>query len=183
MGGPSDTERFTAFYRDNYPQVVAYVRRRSQLDPETIAADVFAIAWAKRAASVSLGLPWLYRTTRFEIQNQRRAQARAERLPATDRVEPVADDPSRLTDRLWLRSMLEQLSEEDQEVLRLLYWEDLNHGAAALVLSCRPGTVAVRAHRARSRLQKLIDDQADGLDRSSVAHPAHPAPQPGSNYS
>lgn len=159
--GPPGPDEFTNFYRGNYPRVVAYVQRRSRLDAEAVAADVFATAWVKRQAALSLGLPWLYRTAYLEIQNQRRAAATASRSQLVGVRSPSPDHAEEASQHLWMRSLLDKLSHQDQEVLRLLYWEDLDHDSAAIALNCRAGTVAVRAHRARKRLARLINQQSN----------------------
>ncbi len=182
LSATPDPERFTAFYRENYAQVVAYVRRRSQPDPESVAAEVFAVAWKKHHDALSVGLPWLYRTAFLQLQNDRRSAERANQMWPSRGLPPRRDHASDLTNRLWLGSLIEQLSAKDQEVLKLLYWEDLDHNTAALVLGCRPGTVAVRAHRARNRLQHLIDQSSDHQNAPATA-PASREAQPGTSPS
>jgi RNA polymerase sigma-70 factor (ECF subfamily) len=51
-----------------------------------------------------------------------------------------------------LRTALANLAEPDQEVLRLVGWEELTVAEAATVLGCTRTAAAVRLHRARRRL-------------------------------
>jgi RNA polymerase sigma-70 factor, ECF subfamily len=57
------------------------------------------------------------------------------------------------------------LSEADQEVLTVSAWYDLTALQAARVLGCSPGAYAVRLHRARHRLRRLIGDDPAGAAR------------------
>ncbi|MET8305280.1 sigma factor-like helix-turn-helix DNA-binding protein [Micromonospora sp. NPDC005173] len=51
------------------------------------------------------------------------------------------------------------LSDLDQEILRLIGWEELTVSEAAQVLGCARATVAVRLHRARRRLTEAMSEQ------------------------
>ena len=57
---------------------------------------------------------------------------------------------------------LGSLSPADQEILRLVAWEELGNQAIAVVLGITPNAVAIRLHRARARF-------ADALARESTA--------------
>lgn len=175
--GPPDPDEFTNFYRTTYAHVVAYVQRRCQLDAEAIAADVYATAWVKYETSMSLGLPWLYRTAYLEIQNQRRAAATAAKPRPLPAPPASLDHADTAANHLWIRSLLQQLPHRDQELLRLLYWEDLDHEAVAIATRCRVGTVAVPAHRARKRLERLMAQQPSSTTRST-GQPNNSSPPP-----
>jgi RNA polymerase sigma-70 factor (ECF subfamily) len=68
-----------------------------------------------------------------------------------------------------LLEAMERLNAYDREILLLVYWEHLTVKAVAVVLDCRPGTAAVRLHRARRKLRDALSDPP-GPQRS----PAHP---------
>jgi RNA polymerase sigma-70 factor (ECF subfamily) len=53
------------------------------------------------------------------------------------------------------------LSERDREILLLVAWDGLEPARAARALGARPGAFAVRLHRARRRLAKLLADPDD----------------------
>jgi RNA polymerase sigma-70 factor (ECF subfamily) len=60
-----------------------------------------------------------------------------------------------------VRAALVTLPENDQEILRLIGWEELSLGECAAVLGCTRATATVRLHRARQRLNKAMAAQAD----------------------
>jgi RNA polymerase sigma-70 factor (ECF subfamily) len=82
--------------------------------------------------------------------------------PSVELTEAVAldrhDGVVRLVD---VRSALVCLSDDDQEILRLVGWEQLSLGEAALVLGCRPTTAKVRLHRARRRLTAMLRERPE----------------------
>jgi len=60
-----------------------------------------------------------------------------------------------------LHEALRRLRAQDQEVLRLVAWEELTYAEAAAVVGCSPNAFAVRLHRARAALkQELTELQA-----------------------
>jgi len=53
----------------------------------------------------------------------------------------------------------------EREVIALVHWEQLSHDEAARVLGCSSNAVAIRLHRARSRLrQSLAEPDPAELD-------------------
>jgi RNA polymerase sigma-70 factor (ECF subfamily) len=134
--------------------------RRTQTfsDAEDVAAETFTIAWRKIDAIPSdEPLPWLYAVARRVLANHRRGLGRRERLAALLRVEDVAtpiragedhDGPA--------FAALATLSPADQELLRLVAWEELGNQQIAAVLGITPNAVAIRLHRARERFADAL---------------------------
>lgn len=156
---PSPEARFDALYRTHFRAVLSYVRRReTDSDVPDIVSDVFAIAW-KRIESVPDApgdLPWLYGVARRVLSDHRKRRWRRGQLRARIAIEPAVEHEPRdpLHDRLLV--LISRLRPADQEVLRLVLWEELSHEAAAAVLGCSVHTVAVRLHRAKQRIAKKL---------------------------
>ena len=157
---PSPEARFDALYRTHFRAVLSYVRRReAESDVADIVSDVFAIAW-RRMDSVPEApgdLFWLYGVARRVLSEHRKRRWRRGRLSAHIAIESAVEhetisDP--LHDRLLV--LISRLRPADQEVLRLVLWEELSHEAAAAVLGCSVHTVAVRLHRAKQRIAKKL---------------------------
>ena len=154
-------EMFAAYQR----HVLAYAMRRTHVpaDAEDVAAETFVIAWRKfDAVPAAEPLPWLYAVARRVLANYRRGNGRRERLAALLRVEDVVT-PIRAGDDhdgpVFLA--LASLASADQELLRLVAWEELGNQQIAAVLGITPNAVAIRLHRARARF-------ADALARESL---------------
>lgn len=161
---------FTALYSTHYPQVVRYVLRRlADADAAAeLAQEVFVIAWRRRVEVPDRQLPWLYGVTRRLLANHWRAR-QATPVRVDDQQLSIAADEHSATDRLTdIRRALATLSEADQELLRLIGWEELSLAEAAAVLGCSPATAAVRLHRARGRLTRAMDAPTAAVARVPV---------------
>jgi DNA-directed RNA polymerase specialized sigma24 family protein len=65
------------------------------------------------------------------------------------------------------------LPDAEREALMLVAWEDLDVRSAASAMGCSPGTLAVRIHRGRRHMKRILaaDESAGGsrgnaLDRA-----------------
>jgi RNA polymerase sigma-70 factor (ECF subfamily) len=56
---------------------------------------------------------------------------------------------------------MEKLKPADREVLQLVTWDGLSHAEAAEVLGCTSNAVALRLHKARSRLRRILSPPPD----------------------
>ncbi len=156
--------RFDALFTDHQRAVLAYAMRRTATlaDAEDAASETFTIAWRKLDAIPSSDvLPWLYAVARRVLANQRRGSGRRERLAALLTFEHDVATPLRLGDDVDGPAFvaLASLSPADQEILRLVAWEELGNQHIAQVLGISPNAVAIRLHRARARY-------ADALSRT-----------------
>jgi RNA polymerase sigma-70 factor (ECF subfamily) len=169
---PDARAEFEAVYRRHLPAVSAYlVRRVARDDVEDLAADVFAIAWRKRA-SVASGeeLPWLYRIASYQVANHRRRLAmRANLLGmlASPDSAPAADalldaDPQ-------LAAAWRALSARHREVLALVVLDELSVAEAAIALEVSANAVSIRLHRAKKALAEALG--GPGASRGSEADP------------
>jgi len=152
---------FTSLYAAHYPDIVRYgLRRLGERDASTeLAQEVFVVAWRRRSQVPDHGLPWLYGVARKLLANEWRARrSRPVPLPAAGPEPPPFDCESDMVAMVAdLRAALATLSEADQEILRLVGWEQLTVAEAAVVLDCSPATAAVRLHRARRRLAAALE--------------------------
>ena len=156
-------QRYRRLFDRYHRQVYAYCRRRT--DAETAAdclAETFLVAW-RRIVDVpagAAGLGWLYGVARRVLANEFRRTRRSRRLVARLRADNSAPDPSpevvvvrRDRDGVMLAA-LARLRSQDQEVLRLAWWEELPHTQIASTLGCSPNAATHRIHRAARRVAK-----------------------------
>ena len=163
--GPIDEEsRFRSVFDETYRPLVAYARRRTTdwSEADDIVAEAFSVAWRRRAElPADNPLPWLYAVAANVLRNHRRATSR--RLRLVDKIEAQpnpapAPDPADL-EGTSMRRALASLSDDDQEVLRLVAWEGLSHAEVGVVLDCSTNAVGIRIHRARQRLLTALDEE------------------------
>ncbi len=150
---------FERAYTQHLSAVSGFLYRRvEQRFVEDLAADVFAIAWRRRA-SVAPGeeLPWLYRIAANVVSNHRRKQATGNALIAA--LRPADSAPSAedlvIADAT-LASAWRQLRPAEREVLTLALVEDLSAAELAVALGASVNAVTIRLHRARGKLAGLL---------------------------
>jgi RNA polymerase sigma-70 factor (ECF subfamily) len=157
--------RFEALFHDHADAVLAYAIRRSDPDTaEDVVAETFAVAWRRLDVIQDPTLPWLLGVARRVLANQRRSRGRAEALALRLVGEAVAssDDPAdEVAARVSAQAALAHLIPAEREVLELLAWEGLSATQAAEVLGCSRAAIAVRLHRARRRVHRLLDEPID----------------------
>lgn len=155
------TSEFTALYREHYPAVWRFVRRRAApSDVDDIVAETFTIAWRRMDEMAVAPLPWLYRTARNAMLNAARADGRRTALSvriAQDTADDVGRDPAALVgERQRLSAAWQLLDPIDREVLALQGWEGMTSSEAAAVLGISRAACAMRSSRARRRLRGLL---------------------------
>lgn len=157
-----DDKGFEALVSGHAGAVRAYAARRVAAHAvDDIVAEVFLAAWRKRDALPSHVRPWLFKTAALVIAEHHRTAGRRDRRERLA-AEPagVTDDLSGVPDQVVIQRALAELTDDDAEILRLAYWEDLPSRDIALVLGCTPGAVRVRLHRARGRLTEVLAAQS-----------------------
>jgi len=151
----NDHSLFREVYRDYVGPIRAYLARRVPFgEVEDLAADVFAVAWKKRA-SVTSGeeLPWLYRIASFVVANYRRKERHRldvlwlfhepDTAPAADSF--LETDPD-------LADAWKRLTSAQQELLALVIVEGLALRDVALVMGTTQNALSIRLHRAKKQL-------------------------------
>ena len=167
VSGSEAVERFEQLYQAHYRKIVAYARRRTYSfdDADDVAAATFAVAWRRLDDLVGADEPlaWLYGVAYRTVLSQRRSVKRTTKLAekaAAQYSDPVESIESTVETRDQLvraREAAETLSENDQEILRLVGWEERSHAEIAEILGISRVLVRTRLLRARRRLQTAYD--------------------------
>jgi RNA polymerase sigma-70 factor, ECF subfamily len=106
---------------------------------------------------------------------QRAVAARLAFEPGVQSVDPSVDRSTPVLEAIG------HLGADDQEVLILTAWEELNSREAAVVLGCSPTAYRLRLHRARKRLHAVIIRMERGRPRPAQRRlPARPEREGGS---
>lgn len=165
-------ERFRALFREAYPALQRYAHHRGLVgaDADDLVADVLTVAW-RRLDQVPADdpIPWLFAVARNVWRNGlrsgRRRLALLGRLPRPAVVPPPPEPPGHV------RAALATLGDEDQELLRLVAWDDLTPSQIAVVLGCSPGAARVRIHRARTRLAAALGQVTEPSPATETTRP------------
>jgi RNA polymerase sigma-70 factor (ECF subfamily) len=157
-------QRFEAIAEEVFEPLQRYLRRRAtRADAEDALADVMLIVWRRiDDAPSDRVLAWCYGIARRALANQRRSQHRHLRLVQRMESQPrptAAPDPADSGADPELAEALASLSDDDQEVLRLWAWEQLEPRDIAPVLGVSINAATLRLGRARARLAESLSRQ------------------------
>ena len=155
-------EQFSAVFREHQVAISRYLSRRVALDDvEDLAANVFEVAWRKRA-QVDLGqeLPWLYRIAAFEVANLRRRQNTAANFLKLQKTIETAPSPEALAVLDFdLAQAWKTLSPAEAEVLALVAFEDLSIGDAAKSAGISANAASLRLFKARRKIETALAEK------------------------
>ncbi|MEE8138887.1 MAG: sigma-70 family RNA polymerase sigma factor [Thermoanaerobaculia bacterium] len=130
---------------------------RQPQEVEDAAQETFLAAWRK-LDTYRAEAPFEHWLTRIclnccyaRLRKRRRHEEAIEREPAAPQPDPDA--------RLEVERLLGRLSSQDRFMLLLLYGEGWSVAQVAERLGWSPVNVKVRAHRARRRLRRLMEEE------------------------
>lgn len=162
--------RFNELYDSAYDALGRYcLRRLPSEDAKEAHTETFLIAWRRvdQIPDGENGLYWLYGIARNVIRNRQRSTRRALRVVSRLSSERSSSSPDpaeqviRHEQDREVLDALESLPPEDQEILRLRTYEELDFRQISLVLGCTIETARKRSSRAVKRLgARLGEPQA-----------------------
>jgi RNA polymerase sigma-70 factor (ECF subfamily) len=147
-------ELFDAYYERIY--AYAYRRVHAQQVAEDIAASVFEDALKGIQRFRWQGKPiaaWLYRIAARCVADVYRERAAEELREDVTRDEGFAERVDRETG---IQVALGRLSAADREIIRLVFFDELETEEIATLLNCMANSVYVRTHRALKRLKVIL---------------------------
>jgi RNA polymerase sigma-70 factor (ECF subfamily) len=166
-----DRAAFASLFAHFAPRLKAYLMRLGAEAgaAEELAQEAMIMVWRKaetfdpRQAGVST---WVFRIARNKRIDALRREKRPEFDPEDPSLVPEApEDADKAVERGQaedrLRRALKTLPEEQAEVVRLAYFEDLAHGAVAEATGLPLGTVKSRLRLAMARLRSAMQEIAD----------------------
>lgn len=148
------------------------VRRAARDDADDLTADVFVVAWRRRAeVPDGFELQWLYRTAGFVVANHHR---KGRPVPVAELPEEAAPDLTEhiVIEDLDVRRAFATLRPRDQQILLLAAWEGLRGEALATALAISRGGADAALSRARSRLEEAWSGGPTSRDAPPAARPA-----------
>ena len=152
-------------YDRYYPKMVQYCYQRTgnRAGSEDLASEVFLEALKGIRRYRYRGVPlsaWLYRIARNLTADFQRRNARKPTVPLeeetarADLQAPDEADSSAL--RHDMRAAIQQLTEDQQQVIILRFFQGLSHEETAAIMGRRSGAVRVLQNRALRALRRLV---------------------------
>ncbi|MFQ5613907.1 MAG: RNA polymerase sigma factor [Anaerolineae bacterium] len=171
----TSAEGFGRLFDRYYDPLLAYAYRRTsdQEVAQDIVAAVFEDALRQINAFQWRGLPlsaWLYRLAANKVADYFRAYYRRSTVGLDEAAHLESELPTpeghfqRAVALDQLNRAIYALSETDQQVINLIYFDELSREEAALILDCRVDNVYVRLHRALKRLKAQLGKQGTDYD-------------------
>lgn len=160
------TERFESLVASCGERLLQYLLRRVPAeDAGDVAGETLATAWRRARvmpADDEQALWWLLAIARRTAANHRRGLLRRSALTERLRSLPMHVTPSVPSyGSLTLQSAVTQLADDDQELVRLVYWDGLHIHAAAAVLGIGDAAARKRLQRIRDRLRTELEAEDD----------------------
>jgi RNA polymerase sigma-70 factor (ECF subfamily) len=163
--GPVDD--YADLYREYLPRILNYVRLRVNDEDlaQDLAAEVFERAISRQHTlrrRAAFGA-WLFRIARNVVAGHYRRRRPVLFLDLVE--EQPAPTPAPLDAVIWgeelvrLRAALSQLSEREQEIIRLKFAGGLGNTEIAQVMRLRAGHIAVLLYRALRKLRAHLEEE------------------------
>ena len=164
---PGD-EDYSRLVRQHSSAVMRYALRRwgDVEGCEDVVIESFLVAWRRwdDRPDHDRELPWLFGIAFRVLSNQRRSRDRRDRLFTRLSLERGDnDDDFDLVNVAHLRTALERLTDNDRELLQLVYWEELTYREIALVIGISENAVGIRITRAKSKLRGNLSSSDAGV--------------------
>lgn len=165
-----DADAFAELYRRHAGLVTGFAARRAA-DPDEL-ADIVSTVWLRVLERIGRYDPdrarftsWLLGITANVVSEHRRAAGRRSRLHlrVAGQRDLAPDERAALEDALaagqlapTVRAAMERLTPNEREILELVGAE-VPYDEAAALLRLSPAALRMRVHRARARLNALLD--------------------------
>jgi RNA polymerase sigma-70 factor (ECF subfamily) len=154
----ADIERF---YARTHPRLWAYLVRTT--NERALAEEIAQEAFVRLLESRGAALPdpertaYLYRIAENLVRDTARRGAHRQAVPIDPLHEPAApEEPEPFSRRM--AEALAGLGPRDRKLLWLAYVEEWDHREISRLLGIAAGSVRVLLHRARRRIQQLLDE-------------------------
>ncbi|MCB0997778.1 MAG: sigma-70 family RNA polymerase sigma factor [Acidimicrobiales bacterium] len=160
--------RFRRLVHAHQRSLLAHVRFvYPQADAESVVNDALTAAWQRLDdIDPDHAGTWLRAAARYVVFNGRRGERRWQALnDKVARLPPLAPAPPPDHDAgIELRAVLQalgSLAPSDREVLLMTAIDDLTPEQLGEILGVTAKTAAMRVHRARARLRKVVAESSD----------------------
>ena len=163
----ADAESFALLYQRHLPAVFAYLsgRLRSHTEAEDLTSDVFRQAWSSRRGYRGHGTfrAWIFSIVRHRLADHYRRR-RVDGQLSADEADDVQDSEASPEDHAVrgervreVHGLLDALTPEQQDILRLRFGAELSYAEIASVIGKREDAVKKIAYRALESLRGKTD--------------------------
>ena len=163
-------EAFARAVATNRAKLLRYALRRLQDHDavEDVVSETLAVAWRRWSdwPGPEQELFWLFGIERLVVANAWRSARRRYRLQERLNAEQHVATTGPRFDASDVRAVidaLEAMSEDDQEAVRLAYWEELSFREIGVALGCSENAAEIRVRRARNAIRGRLHGHSEQL--------------------
>lgn len=160
-----DINAFDELYKKYFPLINRFIYHK--VSEEEVRRDIVSNVFLKALKNINrfkylykgAFSGWLYRIAINEVTDYYRKNGRRKKLVQEvklNQISPLSEDIEINYDNL--RLALKQLSEKEQNVIVLRYFEKLSNLEVAQILGKKEGAVKVQVHRAMQKLKTIITE-------------------------
>lgn len=159
-----DADRIGSIVEANSTDLLAFFLRRVETpeDAADLLGDALLVFWRRAESIPSDSMEarmWMFGIARNLVAaHGRTTRRRSALLDKLRRQLRGAEESAPWDDHLDVRALIRRLSETDQEIIRLSYWDGFTLKQAAQILGMPEGTIRSRHHRARESLRRMLTD-------------------------
>lgn len=162
-----DDEAGEALIRRHFDSVCRFFRTKCPQDADDLVQRTFSACVSHRHTlrRESTFRTWLFSLAHNELKQHLRSLSRGGTLvdfSISSMAELMSTPTTRLARKGEQQRMLEllrRLPVDQQALIELYYWEELDVAELSEVFGLAPGATRVRLHRARQRLRAWLDEQ------------------------
>lgn len=163
-----DPNAFVHLYDKYFDQIYRYVARRvNDRDAlEDLVSQTFLDAFAHLESFEWRGFPfssWLYKIAHNNVLKWYKEQSRGQKV-ALEEIAELADkrvdqseDLTRLMEADELKKIMKQLDSEEQEIIRLKYFEEVSNIEIAEIMGLSANHIGVKIYRILKKLKQLLN--------------------------
>ncbi|MBX4191517.1 MAG: RNA polymerase sigma factor [Candidatus Doudnabacteria bacterium] len=160
-----DSQAFALIYDHFSPRIYKFIYFRvgHKEVAEDVLSDTFVKGWQKiqHVNSPTALSAWLYQIAKNNIIDYYRIKKETIALDDVqdflpDEVNPI-DDTNLNFDQKRILAVMKELPQEQQEVIKYKFFEDLSNEEIAYVMNKSEGAIRVIQHRAISKLKELVN--------------------------
>ncbi len=165
MDASTNGERFRSLFDAHLPEISAYcLRRLATADANDAVSEVFLAVWRRidELPEDDSARLWLFGVARNVVRNRHRSLRRRQRLHARLNSYQTAGFAGPETQVLMAAEhasvveILESLSPDDREVVRLRLWEDMSVTETAAILGISEKATSKRYTRALAKVERAL---------------------------
>lgn len=168
-----DNDKFMDLYDKYFDQIYRYIYRRVGGDPDVahdIASQTFLDALENLKSYTFQGYPfssWLYKIAHNNVIKWYRKTSKRQHVPLdeaynlSDKTQDTKEETDGILAQEQISEMMQKLNEDEQEILRLKFFEGLSNIEIADIMELSVSNIGVKVFRTLKKAKGLLPTKHD----------------------